>query len=352
MTRSFTVRVQDTTAPVLLLPGTVTAEATDADGALVDYVATAEDAVDGPKAATCDPASGSRFPLGETTVTCTATDQAGHTTTGTFTVRVADTTPPQLLDVPTHLTAEATGSDGAAVSYSRPTAQDRVDGPVDVDCAPPSGATFPVGTTAVRCTATDTAGNAIERFFPVTVLDTSAPELTLPADTVVDASGLAGATVQFAATATDLVDGDVTAECDYASDSVFPIGSTTVHCQATDAAGNRATGSFQVTVRRTIEGFASPVDGQRIFNTVKAGRTVPLKFEVFAGATELTSTQVVRPLTVRRYNCDPNAPQDVVEVTTTGNTELRYDATAGQFVFNWKTPGERNLCYRVDRSTR
>jgi hypothetical protein len=349
--RTFLVHVEDTTSPVLLLPGAVTAEATDADGALVEYVATAEDAVDGPKAPSCTPTSGSRFPLGETTVTCAVTDAAGHTTTGTFLVRVADTTPPQLLDVPTQVTAEATSSDGAAVTYAVPTAHDSVDGPVEVNCVPPPGATFPIGTSVVRCTAADAAGNVTARVFAVGVLDTTGPELTLPADTVVEASGPSGATVQFAATATDLVDGDVAPECDRVSDSTFQIGTTTVHCTATDAAGNKATGSFQVTVRRTIDGFASPVDGQRIFNTVKAGRTVPLKFEVFAGATELTSTQIVRPLTVRRYNCDPNAPQDAVEVTTTGNTELRYDAAAGQFVFNWKTPGERNLCYRVDLST-
>ncbi len=36
----------------------------------------------------CLPASGSTFPVGTTTVTCTATDAVGHTATGTFSVIV------------------------------------------------------------------------------------------------------------------------------------------------------------------------------------------------------------------------------------------------------------------------
>jgi hypothetical protein len=40
--------------------------------------------------ATCTPASGSTFPIGVTTVTCTAADAAGNTATKSFTVTIAD----------------------------------------------------------------------------------------------------------------------------------------------------------------------------------------------------------------------------------------------------------------------
>ncbi len=70
--------------------GNLTAVATSVSGAAVSYTApTAEDLVDGPVAATCDKPSGSVFALGVTTVTCTATDEAGNTGTASFTVTVS-----------------------------------------------------------------------------------------------------------------------------------------------------------------------------------------------------------------------------------------------------------------------
>ena len=38
---------------------------------------------------------------------------------------------------------------------------------------------------------------------------------------------------------------------------------------------------------------------------------------------------------------------DDIETLATGNTALRYDTTAGQFIYNWKTPGTASKCYRV-----
>ena len=92
---SFAITV-DTTAPTLgTLPAPSPAEATSASGAVVTFTATATDAIDTTPTVTCSPASGSAFQLGNTTVTCAATDDAGNTSApGTFTVTVQDTTPP------------------------------------------------------------------------------------------------------------------------------------------------------------------------------------------------------------------------------------------------------------------
>jgi HYR domain len=54
----------------------------------VSYTVTASDNVDGAVSPTCDPPPGSRFRLGRTTVTCTATDSSGNTSTATFVVSV------------------------------------------------------------------------------------------------------------------------------------------------------------------------------------------------------------------------------------------------------------------------
>lgn len=78
----------DTTPPVLSLPSNITVNATSPSGAVVNYTASATDAVDGPVAVTCDLPSGSTFPIGTTTVNCSASDSRANTANGSFTVTV------------------------------------------------------------------------------------------------------------------------------------------------------------------------------------------------------------------------------------------------------------------------
>jgi hypothetical protein len=100
-------------------------------------------------------------------------------------------------------------------------------------------------------------------------------------------------------------------------------------------------------VTMLILGFYHPVDMGGVLNTVKNGATVPLKFEVFEGATEWTDTSVVQSLTLKQVACNTGLPSDAIEITATGGTSLRYDTTAGQFVYNWKTPNMGNTCWDV-----
>ncbi|HEY0770626.1 MAG TPA: HYR domain-containing protein, partial [Sphingobacteriaceae bacterium] len=85
--RTFTVEVVDT-APNLSLPPYISTNASSASGATVTYFASADDAVSGQLPATCSPASGVTFPIGQTTVNCSASDGAGNTSTGSFNVYV------------------------------------------------------------------------------------------------------------------------------------------------------------------------------------------------------------------------------------------------------------------------
>lgn len=78
----------DHTPPVLTLPTNITAFATSPSGAMVSFTATANDAVDGPRAVSCSPAPGSLFPIGTTTVSCSASDTRGNTASGSFAVTV------------------------------------------------------------------------------------------------------------------------------------------------------------------------------------------------------------------------------------------------------------------------
>jgi HYR domain len=254
---SFTVVVTDTTGPSLNLPGGINVQATSASGANVQYGATAHDLVDGTRVVACTPASG-LFAAGTHVVSCSASDSRGNQSHGSFTIEVAamPVSEPPVLMVPDDMTVEATSPNGAAVSFSakasghgngqddengRPTNQ------VNTTCSPASGSVFPLGTTTVQCTASDSGGSTSDTF-AVTVADTTAPDLRLPRDFTVQASSNDGAAVSFNASALDLVDGAVSVSCSPESGSTFSIGTTSVSCTATDAYGNSAGGGFAVTV--------------------------------------------------------------------------------------------------------
>ena len=85
---NFTVTVTDHEKPQIMTPGDISADATQANGAVVDYsTPTAIDNCPG-VSVTTSPASGSRFKIGHTSVTVTATDASGNVSTSTFRVKV------------------------------------------------------------------------------------------------------------------------------------------------------------------------------------------------------------------------------------------------------------------------
>jgi hypothetical protein len=86
--KSMVFNVEDTTGPILSMPPYISTSATSGSGATITYFVTADDLGSGEAAAQCIPSSGSIFPTGITTVTCSATDTAGNTSTGTFDVYV------------------------------------------------------------------------------------------------------------------------------------------------------------------------------------------------------------------------------------------------------------------------
>jgi Ca-activated chloride channel family protein len=91
-TDSVDITVQDTTPPVITCPPDVTIEQATADGTEVPLTATATDICDADPTITSDELA--IYPLGTTTVTFKATDDAGNSATCTTTVTVIDTTPP------------------------------------------------------------------------------------------------------------------------------------------------------------------------------------------------------------------------------------------------------------------
>jgi Tol biopolymer transport system component len=84
-----TITWGDDVPPVLTLPQfPIVVPADRPEGAVVTYVVTATDDTDPNPTVSCSPESGSVFPIGDTTVTCTATDTSGNSATGSFSVHV------------------------------------------------------------------------------------------------------------------------------------------------------------------------------------------------------------------------------------------------------------------------
>jgi hypothetical protein len=200
-------------------------------------------------------------------------------------------------------------------------------------------------------TAVDNAGNSAQTTVSGIKIDKTAPSVSLvggPAD---------GASYYFGSvpagptcTASDGLSG-IDGSCSVSGYSTA-VGSHTVTASATDKAGNSNSDSRTYTVLPwLLTGFYQPTDMNGTLNVVKNGSTVPLKFEIFAGSTELTDTANVKSLTSAQIGCDVSAPTDEIELTATGGTSLRYDTTAGQFIYNWQTPKKAGNCYRVTMTT-
>jgi len=154
------------------------------------------------------------------------------------------------LDLPSGINAEATGPGGAVVTWSASvvgSSEDDGGRPAHtVTCSPASLSTFPLGTTLVSCTGSEGSTGS----FNVTVVDTTAPRLTLPRDFGVVTTA-PSVVVTYSATANDLVSGSVAVVCTPPSGSTFAVGTTTVTCSASDTHGNTATDTFNIIVSPT-----------------------------------------------------------------------------------------------------
>ena len=96
---------------------------------------------------TCSPDSGSQFGIGTTVVSCSF--DADGSSAGSFNVTVVDTTGPVLSGMPADQSV-STDSPPEPVSWSGPSANDLVDGPVGTSCSPSSGQSFNAGVTTTH----------------------------------------------------------------------------------------------------------------------------------------------------------------------------------------------------------
>jgi subtilisin family serine protease len=192
----------------------------------------------------CVPASGSFFPVGVTPVTCTSS--AGPTCS--FSVTVRDTHAPTITcPAPVTVSTDSGNCYATGVRLGTPTVADNCSVGSVANNAPSQ---FPKGTTTVTWTATDASGNAATCSQTVTVVDNQNPAISCPKNVNVTTKECS-AQVTYSAPKVEDNCPDATWICSPASGSSFPVGATSVMCSAADAAGNLASCSFTVTVKKT-----------------------------------------------------------------------------------------------------
>jgi hypothetical protein len=282
-----------------------------------------------------------------TTYSCSATSAGGTAPQVDVSIK-RDATSPLLSGMPTKA---ADGNNGwymsnVTIHWTCSDATSGISGSCPSDIVISSEGT---GLTA-NASVNDGAGNSTSTSSaPAVKIDKSAPNVTL-AGGPANGTSYAFGSVPAAPTcnASDAVSG-LSGTCSVSGYS-NAVGSHTVIATATDNAGNIGTASATYTVVGwTLKGFYQPTDMSGVWNSVKNGSTVPLKFEIFAGSTELTDVSAVKSVTQAIVACSAGTEDAIEEVvSTTGGTVLRYDSSGiGQFIDNWKTPAQAGKCYRV-----
>jgi hypothetical protein len=180
-------------------------------------------------------------------------------------------------------------------------------------------------------TATDNANNSASTTFGPVQIDKTAPML----NPVVSPNPVVlGATAIASAGATDGGSGVASQSCDIVDTT--SVGSKSVSCTATDNAGNTASAPASYSVIYSFSGFFQPVDPLPTLNVAKAGSGIPVKFSL-AGNQGLNVFAAGYPQS-QSFNCSSDAPSDTVEeVVTVSVSGLKYDATANQYIYSWKT---------------
>ncbi len=184
------------------------------------------------------------FPMGMTTVTWTAIDSVGNSTTGTQTVQVNDSTAPTIA-APSAVTLYT--NNGCFVmnpSLGVPTTADNCTVASVINDAPTS---FTVGTTSVTWTVTDGSGNTATATQNVLVVDTVKPTLAIPLNLTVSANNGCDATGVQLGNAT-AVDNCAISSITNNGLSAYPKGVTNVTWTAVDVNGNSTTAIQTVTV--------------------------------------------------------------------------------------------------------
>jgi sugar lactone lactonase YvrE len=243
------INPNDKTPPTITAPVDMTIQAT---GMLTSVSISQATATDDTLVTSIINDAPSKFPLGTTMVTWTATDSGGNIAKAIQKITVIDTTAPTLT-APPNVTVEAKSPDHNSVDLGLPSAYDAV-GVLSVTNDSP--AYFPLGQTTITWTAKDASGNAATAKQIIMIQDTTPPTIHAPSDITVEATSATNNVVNLGnATVTD--NGIIQSVTNNAP-KVFPIGTTKVTWTAIDASGNSATATQTIKIVDTTPPKLTP----------------------------------------------------------------------------------------------
>lgn len=250
---SFLITVEDQIPPqVLTNPTDITISSSSDCEAVVNWeITTFSDNCDADLEITSTHNSGDLFQLGTTTVTYTATDNAGNETLSSFDVIVVDETAPDFISCVPNIELTANNQCQATATWSLPAVSDNCNGEISLESDFQSGDIFPLGSTTVTYTATDEAGNSSNCSFEVIVSDETPPNIITQLNDLVvaaDEDACQTAVSWNTITAEDNCSEEVQITSSFNSGDIFQIGESTVEVTARDNSGNETTTSFKVTV--------------------------------------------------------------------------------------------------------
>lgn len=182
--------------------------------------------------------------------------------------------------------------------------------------------------------------------------DTTAPVVVAPADLRLQATAPEGVSNEFAAIASD--DVAVTslkyyvAGLEVTSPYVFPVGTTTVTCEAKDAAGNQGTDSFTVTVLSPYSpsGVLQPfnADGSSIF---KAGSTAPISVTLDGYTGGAVTGALIHVYVVKIDSDVEGSVYEAVSTAAADDGNVMRELGAGSYKFNLSTRSYDPGTYRL-----
>jgi gliding motility-associated-like protein len=240
-----TVTITDDADPVITAPANITIAA-DGDCAVTGLDPGTPVTSDNCGVASVSNNAPSSYPVGQTIITWTVTDNSGNTAVATQTITVTDDEPP-LITAPADISASMNdGCVATGISLGLPETSDNCGVASVTNDAP---AQYPAGTTTVTWTVTDNGGNTSTATQLVTVTDDTSPMFAISGDTIYSCTPNVVFDLPVASdncTLASIVQTDATG---LGSGSDFPAGITALEFTATDIHGN--TGLCQKYIRVT-----------------------------------------------------------------------------------------------------
>jgi len=169
--------------------------------------------------------------------------------------------------------------------------------------------------------------------------------INCPEDIYIGCSTEAGLPVTYTVTATNEAGPPPIVVCSPPSGSLFPIGTTTVVCTASDERGNQTNCAFRI-IRAPLQftGFLDPLCGADTsggsfsspLRKVKLGSTLPVKFR--AGCDGISVNQGVSSLSATRYFTPASHGTPLAGKAHGGQTNF-FRLDGGEWHFNLDTSG-------------